>query len=65
MAAANAWGLLLATIMLGYGLVDIPRKLWRTANAEVSLETLERQAPKVKESMVDAEAEVYEVAKVI
>lgn len=43
MAGANAWGLLLATIMLGYGLVDIPKRLWRNADPNKSLADLEMQ----------------------
>ncbi|KAJ3213392.1 LMBR1 domain-containing protein 2 [Dinochytrium kinnereticum] len=63
MAAANAWGLLLCTFMLGYGFVDIPRKLWYHANTRWSLRFLELQAPKTREAMVDSEAELYDVAK--
>ncbi|KAJ3106824.1 LMBR1 domain-containing protein 2 [Phlyctochytrium planicorne] len=63
MAAANAWGLLLCTFMLGYGLVDIPRSLWYKASARWSLRYLELQAPKSREAMVDSEAELYDVAK--
>ncbi|KAJ3298081.1 LMBR1 domain-containing protein 2 [Borealophlyctis nickersoniae] len=65
MAAANAWGLLLITVMLGYGLVEIPRGLWYTANAQWCFRYLEFQAPQVKEAVVDAEADLYEVAREI
>lgn len=64
MAGANAWGLLLCTVMLGYGLVNVPRTLWKSANIHYMLGKLEFEAPKVKESVVDAESEVYEVTKV-
>ena len=64
MAAANAWGLLLSTVMLGYGLVEVPRGLWYDANVERCLRYLEFRAPKVKEDMVDAEADLYEAARV-
>lgn len=73
MAGANAWGLLLATIMLGYGLVDIPKQLWHSSNPAKALLDLEMQgisakskptlASKVRESMVDAEAEIYQTSK--
>ncbi|KAI8621628.1 LMBR1-like membrane protein-domain-containing protein [Chytriomyces sp. MP71] len=63
MAAANAWGLLLCTCMLGYGLVEIPRDLWATASPARRLKALEIAAPKAKEKMIDSEAEVYEVAR--
>ncbi|KAJ3247195.1 LMBR1 domain-containing protein 2 [Chytriomyces hyalinus] len=63
MAAANAWGLLLCTCMLGYGLVEIPRDLWATASPARRLRALEIAAPRSKEKMIDSEAEVYEVAR--
>lgn len=31
-AASNAWGLLVSTVLMGYGLVAVPRHLWRLAN---------------------------------
>ncbi|KAI8812480.1 LMBR1-like membrane protein-domain-containing protein [Cladochytrium replicatum] len=65
MAGANAWGLLLVTVMLGYGLVEVPRGLWFHASAHWSLRYLEFHAPRRKEAMVDAEAEMYEVAREI
>ena len=64
MAAANAWGLLLCTIMLGYGLVEVPRSLWYSASCRYNLRQLELKAPKAKETMVDSEAEIYDIAKV-
>jgi hypothetical protein len=33
-AAANAWGLLLVILFLGYGLVEIPRKIWYQARTK-------------------------------
>ncbi|KAJ3126929.1 LMBR1 domain-containing protein 2 [Nowakowskiella sp. JEL0407] len=65
MAGANAWGLLLVTIMLGYGLIEVPRGLWYNASVQWYLRYLEFQAPRTKEAMVDAEAELYEVAREI
>ncbi|KAJ1561091.1 LMBR1 domain-containing protein 2, partial [Nowakowskiella sp. JEL0078] len=65
MAGANAWGLLLITVMLGYGLVEVPRGLWFMASSKWNLRYLEFQAPKRKEVMVDAEAELFEVAREI
>ncbi|TPX61256.1 hypothetical protein SpCBS45565_g07299 [Spizellomyces sp. 'palustris'] len=64
-AAANAWGLLLSTVMMGYGLVEIPRTLWFDANTQWCLRYMEFTAPRVKESMVDAEADLYDVAREI
>lgn len=37
MAMANAYGLFFVICFLGYGLVDIPRKLWAYGNRDVIL----------------------------
>jgi hypothetical protein len=36
-AAANAWGLLLVILFLGYGLVEIPRKIWYKARLSLPI----------------------------
>ncbi|KAJ3156197.1 hypothetical protein HDU86_003960 [Geranomyces michiganensis] len=63
MAAGNAWGLLLVTIMMGYGLVEVPRTLWYDANTAWSLSYMEFVIPGAKEAMVDAEADIYDLAR--
>ncbi|KAJ2958251.1 hypothetical protein NQZ79_g6117 [Umbelopsis isabellina] len=65
MAMANSWGLLLAIIFMGYGLVAVPRKLWFAANAKKELRHLYVRAPRVKEECMDSELEYAEVAKAI
>lgn len=35
MAASNSWGMFLLFCTLGYGLVEVPKRLWRSANREV------------------------------
>jgi hypothetical protein len=37
MAASNVWGMILLVVMLGYGLVDIPRFLWRRSDYDSTL----------------------------
>ncbi|ORY40735.1 LMBR1-domain-containing protein [Rhizoclosmatium globosum] len=63
MAAANAWGLLLCTCMLGYGLVEVPRDVWNSALPAQRLKALEMKAPKARETMIDSEAAMYQVAR--
>ncbi|KAJ3024633.1 UNVERIFIED_CONTAM: LMBR1 domain-containing protein 2 [Siphonaria sp. JEL0065] len=65
MAAANAWGLLLCTCMLGYGLVEVPRFVWNLAIPAQRLKALEMKVPKTREKMIDSEAEMYEVARAV
>jgi LMBR1-like membrane protein len=36
-ALANAWGLFVLITMMGYGLVQIPRKIWWASNREMQL----------------------------
>nr|KAJ3421498.1 LMBR1 domain-containing protein 2 [Polyrhizophydium stewartii] len=61
--AANAYGLLLLTVLMGYGLVETPRGLWYNADTRWVLRSLEHRAPRLKEACVDSEAEIYEVAR--
>lgn len=37
LAASNAFGMMLVVIFLSYGLVSIPKTLWRFRNYEVKL----------------------------
>ena len=37
MAAANAYGLFLLIAMLGHGLVNVPRRLWRSSLRQLNL----------------------------
>lgn len=64
MAMANSWGLLLAILFMGYGLVSVPRQLWYVGDTTRQLNTLYMRAPKLKDDFVDAETQVIEVAKV-
>lgn len=40
-AAANTYGMLLIVVMLGYGLVEVPRIMWNNTNAASALKRLE------------------------
>ncbi|KAJ8329652.1 hypothetical protein QVD99_003940 [Batrachochytrium dendrobatidis] len=63
--ATNAYGLLLLTILMGYGLVEVPRGLWYNANVSWVLRYLEVQAPKLKEACVDSETDIYDIARLV
>jgi hypothetical protein len=63
--ASNAYGLLLLTILMSFGLVEIPRGLWYSSSTEWKLKIIESEIPQLKESCVDSEAEVYEVARLV
>ncbi len=59
----NSYGLILLVLLMSYGLVEIPRSLWFESSVEWKLRYLEATAPSLKESCVDSEAEVYEMAR--
>jgi len=49
-AASNAWGLLMSTVLMGYGLVAVPRHFWRLANpGERSPNCAVQQSPWTKQ----------------
>ena len=57
MAMSNAYGLLLLCLLLGYGFVELPRTLWKLADAKklVSMHILniENEADEVAKSLTD------------
>lgn len=60
--AMNSYGLILLVLLMSYGLVELPRGLWFESSVDWKLRYLEFKAPALKESCVDTEAEMYEVA---
>lgn len=60
--AMNSYGLILLVLLMSYGLVELPRGLWFESSVDWKLRYLEFKAPALKESCVDSEAEMYEVA---
>ncbi|KAI7900314.1 LMBR1-like membrane protein-domain-containing protein [Cokeromyces recurvatus] len=63
MAAANSWGLFLVIILMGYGLVSVPRTLWYSANYNRHLNKIYAKAARLKEECMDSELEFNELAK--
>lgn len=58
MALAYAWGLILAIYLMGHGLVAIPKKLYKNADPGRRLRTLQSEAPKAYEKLVEASDEL-------
>ncbi|KAJ2823066.1 hypothetical protein FBU31_004402, partial [Coemansia sp. 'formosensis'] len=61
MALANFWGLFLVITFMGFGLVSIPRKLWRRGDLALELTKIENRAMAYKDSAYDSELELAEV----
>lgn len=60
-ACTNAWGALLATVLLGYGLVALPRHLWRLANPSEQLRVLYCAAVSMDETRLSTQFELSDV----
>merc|ERR1712232_577109 len=60
-AASNAWGLLLLTVLMGSGLVAFPRHLRRVANPRAELKRLYSQAVALDEKRLSKLFELHDV----
>ncbi|KAF9990732.1 hypothetical protein BGZ75_000118 [Mortierella antarctica] len=63
MALSNSWGLVLVVIFMGYGMVDVPRRLWHKGDNSRELRRISFKASVVKDKRQDTEDEVHAVAK--
>jgi len=61
---SNAYGLLLLTLLMGYGLVEVPRQLWNYSKPDFVLSYIEKNISSVKEACIDTEAQVHEYSRV-
>merc|ERR1719285_1225999 len=57
---ANLWGLLLSILLLGYGLVEVPRKLWRSSDLTTRMDFLLYKIASVHEQHADARDQLDE-----
>lgn len=60
-AASNAWGLLVSTMLMGYGLVAVPRHFWRLASPTDQLRTLYCAAVSMDEARLSTQFELQDV----
>lgn len=62
--AANTWGLFLLVLLLGYGLVEIPRSYWLASSHGYLLAKTYFKAAKVATEKVAAEENLADVMEV-
>lgn len=62
---SNCWGLLLIIVLLGYGLVEIPRSFWKAGNNSARLCDLYVKATVLAEGMVDTKYALEEIIKLL
>lgn len=64
-ASANAWGLFLLICLLGYGLVEIPKLLWRKSNKDLTLKYVQFQLVGQREDLEKAKKELTITLKLV
>lgn len=57
----NSFGLLVVIVMLGHGLVEVPRYLWQSANHDQQLKSIECRATELTERIEDARTNLAQV----
>ncbi|KAJ1834007.1 hypothetical protein LPJ63_002294 [Coemansia sp. RSA 2711] len=62
MALANFWGLFLVITFMGFGLVAVPRKLWRRGDLALELSKIESRAMTYKDKAYDSALELADAA---
>lgn len=62
--ASNTWGLLILALLLGYGLVEVPRTLWYASRRKYTLNHCYFKAAKLYSDMSDANEKLNEVTEV-
>ncbi|KAM3719436.1 G-protein coupled receptor-associated protein [Dirofilaria immitis] len=62
-SASNTWGLFLLVVLLGYGLIEIPRQFWQMGNRNYRLNKTYFDIDKLSTDKNDAEDTVREIYK--
>jgi hypothetical protein len=62
---ANTSGLVIIVLLLGYGTAEVPRALWRLADAEGELRRLYFRAPELDSSLFDCKGALGDIIKTI
>jgi len=65
MAMGNTYGLLLVSLLLGYGLVSVPTQLWRQSNPQVELQRIQIMAASADEHLFESVWELQDVEQLI
>eukprot|EP00117_Sycon_ciliatum_P048535 scpid38262/ scgid34546/ LMBR1 domain-containing protein 2 len=61
--AANTWGLLILVLLLGYGVVDMPRSFWYKGRLNYQLQKAYYSVAKLRNDMEEAKEKLDEVFK--
>eukprot|EP01138_Halocafeteria_seosinensis_P014581 gb/GECG01014886.1/.p1 GENE.gb/GECG01014886.1/~~gb/GECG01014886.1/.p1 ORF type:complete len:654 (+),score=59.87 gb/GECG01014886.1/:1-1962(+) len=58
LSVANLYGLVLILLLLGYGLIEVPRKLWRSADPVTEMHRIQYYAVEVDAECFDAKCDL-------
>jgi hypothetical protein len=61
--ASNTWGLVILTLLLGYGLVEVPRSLWNASRRSYTLNHCYFKAAKLCTDMSEADEKLSEAVE--
>ncbi|KAL6048462.1 LMBR1 domain-containing protein 2, variant 4 [Balamuthia mandrillaris] len=64
-ATANMWGLLLVILLMGYGIVEIPRKIWQMARWKQQLEAYQFHAVTLRDDLYESEEKLEKTLKLV
>ncbi len=62
--ASNTWGLFLLILLLGYGLVEVPRKLWDKADFQLTIMRTYFQLSKLSTEKQEAHENLEDILEV-
>jgi hypothetical protein len=65
MAVSNAYGLIIVIALLGYGLVEVPKKIWRKTDREGTMRYYQYKAYLHLEQYDQAEKELQTTMKLV
>ena len=65
MVLSNCWGLLLIILLLGYGIVEIPRQCWKAGNNSDQLSSLYMKIHTLSEEMIEIKYALDETVKML
>ena len=64
MTASNTWGLFVLVLMLGYGLVEVPRAMWNNAKRGHKLSATYFKIAKLSTEKTEAEESLEDILEV-
>ena len=65
MVWGNTYGLMLVVLLMGNGLIEMPRKFWRLAHPAVHLARLQFRATLIDSELYEAQTELQDAERVV